>query len=119
MSKYFKPEEFKRCTPACDISQMDADFLKVLDKVREEAGIPLVLNRAYRSVAYEKQKGRPGTSSHTKGLAVDIRCNASDTRYKIVQAALALRVPRIGIGKTYVHLDTDPDKPQYLIWHYY
>ena len=119
MSKYFSAQEFKRCTPSCDITQMDAGFLQVLDEVREGAGIPLVLNCAYRSVAYDKSKGRSGNSAHTRGKAVDIRCNTSANRYKIVAAALGAGIRRIGIGKTFVHLDDDDSLPQGVIWDYY
>jgi hypothetical protein len=119
MSKYFSPSEFTRCTPSCKIEQMDQAFLALLDEVREAAGIPLVLNCAYRSVAWDKSKGRDGKSAHTKGKAVDIRCNSSANRYKIVAAALGCGIRRIGIAKTYVHLDNDETKPQGVIWDYY
>ena len=119
MSKYFSPSEFKRCTPSCDISQMDAGFLQVLDEVREGAGIPLVLNCAYRSRAYDISKGRSGNSAHTRGKAVDIRANSSATRYKIVAAALGAGIRRIGIGKNFVHIDNDDTLSQGVIWHYY
>ena len=118
-SRYFKDEEFRRCSPACSIEDMEEETLFVLDNVRHEAGIPLVLNSAYRSVVYEKAKGRSGNSAHTKGLAVDIRCTTSANRWKIVQAAIKCGVRRIGIGKTYIHLDTDTSLPQDVIWHYY
>ena len=86
MSKYFSPAEFRNCTPSCTIEQMDADFLSRLDRVREAAGIPLVLNSAYRSKSYEKKKGRSGTSSHCEGKAVDIRCSCSSRAFvSIVQ----------------------------------
>lgn len=119
MSKYFSPAEFKRCTPSCSIDDMQPAFLSVLDSVRGAAGIPLVLNSAYRSPAWEHKQGRSGTSSHCKGCAVDIRCNTSANRMRIVRAALACGITRIGIGKTYIHLDTDPAKAQGVIWHYY
>lgn len=119
MSKYFSPSEFRKCTPACDISQMDAGFLALLDEVREKAGIPLVLNCAYRSVAYDKAKGRSGNSAHTRGKAVDIRCNASENRFKIIRAALDCGIRRIGIGQSFIHLDNDASLPQRVIWHYY
>lgn len=119
MSKYFSPSEFGKCTPPCEITDMQPDFLALLDRVRESAGIPLVLNSAYRTVPYEKSKGRPGTSSHCLGIAVDIRCNTSANRYKIVRAAIKCGVPRIGIGKTFVHLDTDYNKPTNIIFDYY
>lgn len=119
MAKYFSPKEFKACTPPCDISQIDAGFLALLDEIREKAGIPLVLNSAYRSKAWEKQNGRSGNSAHTKGKAVDIRCNTSQNRYKIVTAALACGISRVGIGKTFVHIDNDGTLPQGVIWDYY
>ena len=118
-SKYFAPAEFKRCTPSCSIEDMDQRFLDTLDALRAQAGIPLVLNCAYRSVAHEKARGRSGNSAHTKGLAADIRCNSSATRWKIVTAALALGIRRIGIGKSYVHVDIDGALPQDVVWHYY
>lgn len=119
MSKYFAPAEFLRCSPACSIKQMDGDFLDTLDRVREAAGIPLLLTCAYRSREWDLAKGRSGNSAHTRGKAVDIRCNASSTRWKIVRAALACGITRIGIGKTFIHLDADASLPQGVIWHYY
>lgn len=120
MPKYFTELEFKRCTPSCSMRDMEPEFLARLDEIRERAGIPLVLNSAYRSKAYEKSKGRTGTSAHCEGCAVDIRCNTGANRLKIVRAALATGIERIGIGKTYVHLDssrTAGHAPS--IWHYY
>lgn len=119
MSKYFAPSEFKRCVPSCTIDQMDPEFLEILDRVREGAGIPLVLNCAYRSKAHEKAKGRTGNSAHTRGLAVDIRCNTNSNRMKIVRAALDAGISRIGIGKNFIHIDNDPSLTQDIIWHYY
>ena len=119
MSKYFTASEFKRCSPSCSIKDMDAGFLDLLDRVRERAGIPLVLNCAYRSREWDKAKGRTGNSAHTRGKAVDIRCTTSANRYKIVFAALACGIRRIGIAKTYIHLDNDGTLPQGVIWDYY
>lgn len=119
MSKYFAPSEFRRCVPACTIDQMDGEFLEILDRVREAAGIPLVLNCAYRSKAHEKSKGRTGNSAHTRGKAVDIRCNSNANRMKIVAAALEVGISRIGIGRNFIHIDNDESLTQGVIWHYY
>ena len=118
-SKYFCEGEFLRCEPPCDIEQMDVNFLKTLDRIRECASIPLVLNCAYRSRQHDVKKGRSGNSAHTRGLAVDIRCTTSSNRMKIVRAALACGIRRIGIGRTFIHLDSDPSLPQDVIWDYY
>lgn len=101
------------------MADMDPAFLAKLDQVREKAGIPLVLNSAYRSPEYERSKGHSGTGAHTLGAAVDIRCNTSANRYKIVKAALSCGIRRIGIGKTYVHIDVSRQHAQDVIWDYY
>jgi len=119
MSKYFSPAEFVKCTPSCTIEDMDGGFLELLDKVRAKAGIPLVLNCAYRSAEWDKAHGRSGNSAHTRGKAVDIRCTSSQNRYKIIKAALECGICRIGVGNTYIHLDNDDSLPQNVIFHYY
>ena len=119
MAKYFCEREFKKCTPSCSMADMDSDFLDLLDRVREECGIPLVLNCAYRSKEWDLKKGRSGNSAHTKGKAVDIRCNSSTNYYKIVKAALEVGISRIGIGNGFVHLDNDDTLPQNVLWTYY
>ena len=50
---------------------------------------------------------------------MDIRCRTTANRYKIVLAALACGVSRIGVAKTYIHLDVDRSLPQNVIWDYY
>lgn len=117
--RYFSAAEFGKCTPSCELSQMDDDFLRTLDRVRELSGIPLVLNCAYRSKEWDMAKGRKGNSAHTRGKAADIRCNASGTRWKIIRAALDAGVRRIGVGNGFVHIDTDDALPQRVIWTYY
>lgn len=118
-AKYFKDAEFRRCTPSCSLQDMQQGMMKMLDLAREIAGIPFVLNSAYRSKAWELSKGRTGTSSHTKGMAVDIRCNTDANRYRIINALLAAGFSRIGVGRTYIHADNDLSKTQRVIWHYY
>ena len=71
-AKYFKESEFKACTPRCSMQDMSQQLMYMLDAAREIAGIPFVLNSAYRSKEWDKSKGRTGNSAHTRGLAVDI-----------------------------------------------
>ena len=120
-SRYFSEAEFRKCDPPCDRESMDQDFLDVMDDIRRKARIPLVINCAYRSREYDKKKGRSGNSAHTQGLAVDIRCNTSENRLKIVKAALECGITRIGIGKTFIHIDMGErvGLPANVMWHYY
>lgn len=115
--KWFKPSEFRKACPSCDWTDMEQSFLAKLDAAREKAGIPFVINSAFRSKEYELQKGRTGSSSHCKGVAVDLRCSCSSCRFAIVSAAIATNIHRIGIGKNFIHLDDDDSKPS-GIWLY-
>lgn len=118
-AKHFSESEFKRCTPPCSLQDMKQDFMNRLDTVRDVTGIPLVITCAYRSREYDLAKGRSGNSAHTRGMAVDIRCTTSVNAFKIVQAALKVGFTRIGIGKTFIHLDSDTSLPQNVMWNYY
>jgi len=107
MTKYFKEVEYK----------MDTDFLAKLDKAREFAKVPFVINSAYRSPEHAESIKNP-TSSHIKGLAVDIKATDSRTRYKVLNALIHVGFNRIGIADTFIHVDDDKDKSQKVIWTY-
>jgi len=117
-AKYFKDDEFKRCSPSCSLQDMQQSTMSKLDTARELAGIPFVLNSAYRSSGWDKAKGRSGTGAHTLGRAVDIRCNSDRNRFIIVDALIKAGFARIGIAKTYIHADDSPNHSQQVIWLY-
>lgn len=119
MAKYFNNAEFRRCDPPCSEKDMNPALMERLDALREKCGMPLIINCAYRSREWDLKKGRSGNSAHTRGMAVDILCNSSATRYKIVSAAIELGFTRIGIGKTFVHLDIDETLAQGVMFDYY
>ena len=107
MTKYFKEVEYK----------MDVDFLIKLDKAREFAKVPFVINSAYRSPEHKESIKNP-TSSHIKGLAVDIKTTDSRTRYKVLNALMHVGFNRIGIADTFIHVDDDRNKACGVIWTY-
>lgn len=111
---YFDDNDFKKAVPACSIEDMDKNLLFALDYARHEAGIPFIINSAYRSVEWEKSRGRNGLSSHTKGKAVDIRCNCSYDRLIIVKALMNMGLNRIGVYDTFIHVDNDLTKARCL-----
>ena len=107
MSRFFKNIE----------NNMNVDFLAKLDEAREFAGIPFIINSAYRSPSHPESIKNP-TSSHIKGLAVDISAKDSITRFKVLDALIAVGFNRIGIAGTFIHVDLDYDKSQNVIWTY-
>lgn len=112
----FHDSEFAKCSPGCFLSDMDEAFMDRLQTARTLAGVPFVLNSAYRSKDYELRKKRSGNSMHCLGRAVDIRCVDSGTRYRIVECLIASGFRGIGIGNTFIHVD-DRDNVS-LIWTY-
>lgn len=107
--------ELETACPVCHIEDMDKDFMEHLAKLY--ARYPFHINSAYRTASWEKTHGRDGTSSHTKGLAVDIRCTDSHQRLVLLRLAIENGFTRIGIGERFIHLDDDHDKPS-CVWLY-
>lgn len=107
---FFNEVEFTRCTPPCKLADLSEDLLRMLDEARSLSGLPFVVNSGYRSVSYEKSKGRKGTSSHCKGLAVDLRCASSFVRSKMLSSLIQVGFCRIGIYPTFLHVDIDDSK---------
>ena len=117
-SKYFSEREFELCTPACSMKDMQQSTLSKFDTAREIAGIPFVINSAYRSVEWEKMKGRSGTGAHTLGRAMDIRCHSDRNRFKVIDALIQAGFTRIGIAKTYIHADDSENHTGEVAWMY-
>lgn len=117
-ARYFKDAEFKRCVPSCSIDDMQQHTLNRLDTARFIAGVPFVLTSAYRSVAWEKAKGRTGDGAHTTGEAVDIKTPDLASRYKILFGLIKAGFNRIGIADGYIHADDCPRKTKEVVWLY-
>lgn len=114
--KYFKTEEF--ACPCCGQNKMEPDFCNKLDNARGYAGVAFCLNSGYRCQKHNHNVGSKKTSSHPKGCAGDIAARTSKKRYKIIMGLLAAGFNRIGIARTFIHVDSDKEKPGNVIWTY-
>jgi len=118
---YFQSNEFD-CPCGCGKNNIDPRLVEMLNIVREHCGeppgMPLVINSGCRCHKHNEEVGGSRTSSHLSGHAVDIRALSDTTRFKIVVSALMHGFSRIGIGKTFVHLDNDQTKVQNVLWKY-
>ena len=108
MSEFFKNIE----------QGMDLCFLDKLDQARAKAGIPFIINSAFRTEERNKLIGGSANSSHLKGLAVDIKATNSRTRFIILEALISVGFNRIGIADTFIHVDLDLEKSDNVIWTY-
>jgi uncharacterized protein YcbK (DUF882 family) len=116
-SKFFKLEEFT-CKCGCGLTNISPTLVSKLDKARGIADIPFVINSGCRCEKHNKMVGGSKSSSHLKGLAVDIKATTSTQRYKIINALLIAGFTRIGVAKTFIHVDIDQDKARNVIWTY-
>ena len=123
--KHFDLHEFDSPDVQGSGQLMSEKLLKTLDEIREVYGKPIIINSGYRTEAHNAKVGgiMPdanglGGSSHLKGLAVDIHCTTSQERHDLLQLFLLHNITRIGIAKTFIHIDVDEDKAQRVIWTY-
>ena len=119
--EHFKASEFScNCPSLCDAEDvMDGAFISKLDLARSLSDVPFIINSGYRCLAYNRTlPGSKDTSSHTTGLAADIKATGSRQRFTIVSALLDAGFTRIGIGSDFIHVDNDSDKAAEVIWLY-
>ncbi len=92
-----------------------------LQALRNELGVPVIINIAYRPVFYELSKGRDGTSQHTLGKAADITAQGLKPKYvaaKIEQLISSGDMIQGGLGvySTFCHYDIFFDKTNVRRW---
>ena len=117
--QHFLPSEFKcGCGCGLDFESMHPDTLELLDACRVLADVPFVITSSIRCVKHNNTVGGGDRSAHLTGHAVDVRAIDSNTRHRILSAAFRLKVPRIGIAKTFIHLDNSPHLAADVVWLY-
>ena len=97
---------------------MDRSFLSMLDNARDIAKTPFKITSGYRTKSRNQIVGGGEGSSHTKGVACDIACSDSRARFIIIQSLLEAGFTRIGIASNFIHVDSDCEKSQNVIWTY-
>lgn len=118
--KYFSPEEVADSRDGSLV--LDLDFGRLMDDLRREAGIPIIVNSWYRTPEHNaaiSSTGRGGP--HTTGAAADIRAHGEFALW-LIATAYDCGIRRIGVrqkgahGGRFIHLDALPG-PQ-AIWTY-
>ena len=114
--RYFKKEEFT-CKCGCGETLISDRLLVMLDDAREFSKIKFNINSGYRCKNHSESIKNP-TSSHIKGLAVDISCTSSKNRAIMIDALGYVGFKRFGIADTFIHVDIDDQKLNPAIWLY-
>jgi len=95
-------------------NQMQPRFMAKLQRLRIKYGKPMKITSGYRSENHsiERRKLAPGT--HAQGIACDIYATGPD-KYRLVKMAIEMGFNGIGVGKSFIHIDTADRK---AIWGY-
>lgn len=101
---------------------IDRRLLFMLQQLEARTGYPIFnwINSGVRSPSHNRKVGGTSNSSHLIPTckAVDIKAYSKTIRNNIVFAARDIGFTRIGVGRTFVHLDVDENKSQYVAWGY-
>ena len=121
MSRYFKDSEFA-CKCGCGLNAIDPWLIHELDELRIMCGFPFVITSGCRCEEHNRAVGGSENSAHTpqndgKCKAADISIDNSTKRHNFLRHAMR-RFNRVGIAKTFIHVDMDKDKPQGVTWLY-
>ena len=114
----FKRDEFDSSDEPSSGDNMKHEFMQRLQCARDIAGVSFKINSGYRTKSHNEKVGGKLNSSHLYGCAADIHCADDITRWKILSALMDAGFNRIGISKTFIHVDSDETKNADRIWMY-
>ena len=119
--KYFKARELtwyfsrvrngvRNSEPPREIWHSIIPTFRILDKLREKIGRPIIISSTYRSPAYNRTVGSTNASQHVRFTAVDFSSPGA-TPAHLHSELLAMRnsgewVGGLGRYRTFVHIDT-------------
>ena len=119
MSSYFIPEELNCRCGRCTTTVLDSVIAK-LNEARSTCTFGWVITSGGRCLEYNRMVGSKDTSSHIKGLAVDIKFHNSYEKFMIIKALMKVGFGRIGINDVlgFIHVDMDATKVQNVLFKY-
>ena len=119
--RFFKLSEFDSPdAPGSGAQHMNLDFVAALDRIRDKCGFPLRVTSGYRTPEHNKRIGGAENSAHVQGVAADLFIPEprNHNRMKLLRAAIAEGISRIGWMDTALHLDMSETLPQEVAWPY-
>ena len=123
MSKNYFPSYESECNCGCGTNNVNKEHLDRLNLARSIAGIPFPASSFCRCQKHNDDEGGRASSSHVSTntrecCATDITITSSRARYLTLNALVKAGFTRIGVAKTFIHVDSDKNKPDELVWLY-
>jgi len=112
----FNREEYA-CKCGCGRDDIKDHLATKVQSVRDILGRPISINSGIRCRAHNDVINATPTSSHVEGWAADLGYIGSRERFELL-AAVTQVFDRIGIARTFIHVDVDPNKTASVVWLY-
>lgn len=103
VSKDFVLREFE-CKDGSHQVVLKRDLLDKLQRLRDLAGLPVVVTSGYRNPAYNLKVGGSPTSRHLRGEAADIQIPGLSPQ-QVAELAEKVGFNGIGVYDTFTHVD--------------
>jgi len=105
-SKWFTRKEFACKCGKCDFDVVDAELLKVLERLREDFGKPVIITSACRCKEHNVKIGGASKSKHLLGKAADVRVKDVDP-HDVYEYLCVNYSDKYGIGNanSFTHID--------------
>jgi len=111
--KHFSLEEI--ACPCCGLMNIHPMTIKKLDLLRDALGHSIWINSACRCEIHNAEVGGKKNSTHIctsekYSHAFDLKIKSDADRFQIARKAMAFGFHRIGVYKTFIHIDDDITK---------
>lgn len=90
-----------------DKLRLNSNLLNMLETAERLAGFDFEITSGFRE---------GDERSHGKGLAVDIACRDSRTRFLVVSTVCRVGFRRVGVYSRHVHVDISPTRANQVLW---
>ena len=112
----FNREEYA-CKCGCGKDDIKDELAIKVQQVRDTLNRSITINSGIRCSNHNSTINATPTSSHIGGWAADLKYTGSAERYELLYAILPI-FDRIGIAKTFIHVDVDANKTAGVTWLY-
>tara|TARA_B100000470_G_scaffold9047_1_gene6297 strand:+ start:452 stop:814 length:363 start_codon:yes stop_codon:yes gene_type:complete len=105
------------CKCGCGKDNVKDELALKVQQVRDIVQRSIRINSGVRCPDHNATIKATLTSSHIGGWAADLGYTGSGERYQLLNAAFQV-FDRVGIAKTFIHVDVDANKTAGVVWIY-
>ena len=105
------------CRCGCGKDNIKDELAAKVQLVRNILNRPIKINSGIRCKNHNDEINATPSSSHIGGWAADLGYTGSAERYELLNASFQV-FDRVGIAKTFIHVDVDDNKTAGVVWLY-